>query len=176
MTDEGTKQLAECRSLTGLWLANTAVTDAGLERLKAIPRLAEFGLASTAVTDAGLPHLTVMRSLQIVDLQNTLVSADGLRRLKAALPGCQIKPEPPAPAEPASDPTLILRDAKWVPIFSPEYFQTLREPERTAAVHPPDGLEVKFVQTPVPGYHFCNLDGLPKCRDVVLRARADFAS
>lgn len=95
VTDEGTKSLAECRALTGLWLANTAVTDAGLERLKTLPQLAEFGLAKTAVTDVGLTHLAAMRSLRVVDLTGTAVTPEGLRLLKAALPNCQIKSEPP---------------------------------------------------------------------------------
>lgn len=95
VTDEGTKSLAECRALTGLWLANTAVTDAGMERLKTLPQLAEFGLAKTAVTDVGLTHLAAMQSLRVVDLTGTAVTPDGLRQLKAALPNCQIKPEPP---------------------------------------------------------------------------------
>jgi hypothetical protein len=95
ITDDGLKHLRDCPALSGLWLTNTAVTDAGLEHLKMVRQLSTLGLAKTGVTDAGLKHLMVMRSLQELSLENTAVTADGLRRLKAALPGCKITPEPP---------------------------------------------------------------------------------
>ena len=110
ITDEVLKHLGGCPTLQGLWVRNTAVTNAGLEHLKKVPQLAELGLAKTGVTDAGLEHLTVIRTLRSVDLRDTAVTDDGLRRLKAALPDCQILPEPKAQGGPPAD--------GFVPLFN----------------------------------------------------------
>lgn len=62
-----------------------------LARLPAMSRVRSLTLEGTSVTDAGLKCLAKLRRLQNVDLRNTRVTAEGAKRLKRALPNCNIE-------------------------------------------------------------------------------------
>lgn len=61
-----------------------------LVRLPAMRRVSLLTLEGTSVTDAGLKYLARLRGLDNIDLRNTRVTAEGAKRLKLALPNCQI--------------------------------------------------------------------------------------
>ena len=76
--------------MTKLNLDYTPVTDAGLSKLKALENLEELRLDSAGVSDAGVDTLTAFRHLKLLNLYHTLVTEPGYKKLKAALPGCNI--------------------------------------------------------------------------------------
>src|SRR5262249_45395138 len=76
--------------LKRLYLNHSRVTDAGLEQLKELPDLWELSLSHTSITDAGLLHLHSMKSLRGMSLQSTRITQEGLKKLRAALPTCNI--------------------------------------------------------------------------------------
>ena len=118
LTDDGLKDLAVLDKLDTLILHPTRVTGAGLAHLKAFPALTTVHLHGPWVTDAGVKHLAAVPGLRDVRLADTRVgdgavddlakltglkhlnvtgnrfTADGVRRLRAALPGCQVFPTP----------------------------------------------------------------------------------
>ncbi len=62
-----------------------------LVRLPAMRRVQSLTLEGTSVTDAGLKCLARLHGLHTVDLRNTQVTAEGARRLRLALPNCEIR-------------------------------------------------------------------------------------
>jgi serine/threonine protein kinase len=92
--DSGMRQVKDIAGLKRLYLEHSAITDAGLEPLKDIPDLWELSLSHTAITDAGLLHLHSMKSLHGISLQSTRITADGLKKLREALPKCNIGADP----------------------------------------------------------------------------------
>lgn len=90
VTDTELAHLQELRQLQALWLANTKVTDVGLAHLQELSELATLGLGNTRVTDAGLVYLQRLRQLKNLDLVGTKVTDEGVRRLRQALPDCNI--------------------------------------------------------------------------------------
>ena len=70
---------------------NKRVTDEGLRRVVNLTRLKWLWLSNTNITDAGLEHLSKVPSLEHVDLRKTPVTEEGVRRLRTALPRCNIQ-------------------------------------------------------------------------------------
>ena len=90
VTDAGLDHLKAMKQLKFLWLSDTAVTDAGLEKLKPLTALERLGLEDTQVTDAGLETLKGMTRLRRLRLEGTKVTNAGVRKLRQALPNCEI--------------------------------------------------------------------------------------
>ena len=91
ITAEGLKQLKDMRDLKEIYLENCKqISDEALVPLARLPSLERLGLIGTAVTDDGLNHLTDKRRLKWLTLSRTNVTPGGVRKLQAALPGCQI--------------------------------------------------------------------------------------
>jgi Leucine-rich repeat (LRR) protein/predicted Ser/Thr protein kinase len=113
ISDAGLTHLAALSSLKVLYFDNTSIGNNGLAHLSKL-KLEQLVLAKTYVTNDGLKHLTEMplvmldlnhdkvitnaglnhlmalttlRQLKVVD---TMVTDEGIRRLKAALPDCQV--------------------------------------------------------------------------------------
>lgn len=115
ITDAGVRHVGQLSKLRALWLRGTEVTDAGLVHLKGLKNLSNLGLADTGVTDdglailsgfgslthleldrtqvtdEGLEHLSEMKQLIRVYLRGTRVTPEGVGRLKAAIPGVDVR-------------------------------------------------------------------------------------
>lgn len=86
------REVAQCRSLQGLYLAGGRVTNPGIELLSRLPNVKRLVLSCNPdITDDGLAHLESARSLQSVDLGETAVTRKGVQRLRRALPHCEIR-------------------------------------------------------------------------------------
>jgi hypothetical protein len=68
------------------------VTDDGLRAIARLPNLRYLNLTGSAVTDRGLELLHSATQLQHVALGHTRISRAGLRKLRDALPLCDISP------------------------------------------------------------------------------------
>ncbi len=90
VTDRGVEAIAALRNLTRLNLDYTSVTDKGLRSLASLTKLAELRLDGATVSDAGLDPLTGLTGLKLLNLYHTLVTDSGFRKLKTALPECNI--------------------------------------------------------------------------------------
>ena len=91
VTDAGMACLAECRALEWLDIDHTRVTDAGIAHLAGLPNLKTLSIDDTFVTDAAVEHLARMRGLRRLTAEDTKITEDGLARLRAALPGCEVR-------------------------------------------------------------------------------------
>ena len=67
----------------------TRVTDAGLVHLKGLHKLKTLILWG-AITDAGLENLKELKQLESLGLAGTNVTREGVKRLRQALPKCEI--------------------------------------------------------------------------------------
>jgi internalin A len=90
--DEGMQHLCSLNKLSCLDLNNTKITDDGLRNLSSVATLERLTLRNTLITDTGLGHLRQLTGLKELGLSGTNVTAAGVRKLQAALPGCQITP------------------------------------------------------------------------------------
>lgn len=95
--DVGLGHLREMKALVALSLRNTRVTDDGLRHLEGFTNLGYLNLDGTAVTDAGVEHLRGLPSLKRVEVHAPAVTARGVERWRAALPTCNVNPEPLPP-------------------------------------------------------------------------------
>jgi WD40 repeat protein/Leucine-rich repeat (LRR) protein len=92
MTGAGLVHLKGMTRLQHLSLARvTKLTDAALVHLKDLVSLRELHLHQTRVTDAGLEHLVNLKNLTRLHLNGSPVTNKGVAKLKAALPGCDIR-------------------------------------------------------------------------------------
>lgn len=91
VTDAGLAHLAACTALEWLDVDHTRVTDKGVAHLAALPSLRALSIEDTFVTDAAIEHFQRMRSLKRLEIGDTRITPDGLARLRAALPGCEVK-------------------------------------------------------------------------------------
>jgi len=91
VTDAGLVHLHGLTHLQSLNLDGTKVTDAGVERLGKMTGLQGLKLRDTKVTDAGLEHLAGLKQLQTLNLGGTEVTGPGVKKLRRALPDCQIR-------------------------------------------------------------------------------------
>lgn len=94
ISDAGLQHLRGLLKLGSLSLDNTDVTDSGLEELAGLTQLHSLGLAKTRVTDAGLDYMKGLSGLRWLALDYTDVTDEGVRKLRKALPGCQITHSP----------------------------------------------------------------------------------
>lgn len=78
---------ADCKVLL---LGGSPVGDAGLKHLQRLSKLQYLDLSDTQITDEAVYGLIQMQSLEGLNLRGTEVSDDCIRRLRLALPGCQI--------------------------------------------------------------------------------------
>jgi len=76
-------QLPELSGLCRLNLESTSITDDGLHHLAAIESLEDLDLSSTAITDAGLKELRSLKNLRSLALKRTAVTEAGLSELQA---------------------------------------------------------------------------------------------
>jgi internalin A len=92
ITDAG---LAHLRPWAGvlehLDLSQTGITDAGLAHLRGFGKLQSLALAGSKVTDAGLVHLRGLTGLKSLNLKGTAVSPAGVEGLRKALPEVQVE-------------------------------------------------------------------------------------
>jgi len=91
VTDTGLVHLKDLRNLSNLGLADTGITDDGLAILSGFGSLTHLELDRTQVTDEGLEHLGKMKQLTRVYLRGTRVTPKGVDRLKAAIPGVDVR-------------------------------------------------------------------------------------
>ena len=90
ITDGGLKHLRGLSKLDLVFLPSTQITDVGLEHLKGMNQLRSLKFSCTQITDAGLQHLDGLTKLTRLDLKNTKVTDNGVKKLRQALPNCEI--------------------------------------------------------------------------------------
>ncbi len=90
VSDKGLAYLKGLPALESLYLDATRVTDAGLPGLTKLRGLRELHLSRNKITDVGADQLTQLHKLELLNLSNTNVSEESVKRLRAALPKCQI--------------------------------------------------------------------------------------
>ena len=71
-------------------LKGTTATDDGLAHLSQLTNLKYLWLDGTAVTDLGLANLSGLTKLNLLFLGDTAVTHEGIKKLKKALPDCEI--------------------------------------------------------------------------------------
>lgn len=90
VTDAGLSALKGLADLEQLHLEGTKITDKGLANLKDLKKLTYLNIYNTEVSDAGLANLAGLTSLKSLYLWQTKVTDDGVKKLKQALPNCQV--------------------------------------------------------------------------------------
>lgn len=90
--DDDLKALRGMPHLDFLMLSHTAVTDAGITYLVDCP-LQTFHLDGLRLTDACVEDLARLSELRLLTLPERGISDAGIEKLKAALPGCEIRRE-----------------------------------------------------------------------------------
>ncbi len=91
VTDAGLAHFKDCQSIMTLYLDRTQVSDAGLVYFKDCKNLTVLVLGGTNVSDAGLADLANCSNLRKLHITNTKVTEAGVKKLRAALPECQIE-------------------------------------------------------------------------------------
>jgi hypothetical protein len=108
ITDVGLEYIHDLPRLQVLHLQNTKITGSGLGFFKNLPQLKYLNLKYTKVTDSLLHHIESLTNLEEINLNCTKVSSAGVKKLKNALPNCDIvwqeDPEPSPEDEQASPP------------------------------------------------------------------------
>jgi hypothetical protein len=69
----------------------TSISDEGLPHLLALNGLQILSLHHTRVTDQSVEYLAQLKSLRSLDIKWTYLTLDGVLKLRAALPGCEIR-------------------------------------------------------------------------------------
>ncbi|QIF00877.1 hypothetical protein [Roseimicrobium sp. ORNL1] len=79
---------------------NAELSGAALEHLARFKNLESLKFGEVVVTyDDGLKHLAALKNLKKLDLDKVGASEEDINKLKAALPGCEIKWTPPSAQE-----------------------------------------------------------------------------
>jgi serine/threonine protein kinase len=91
ITDEGLANLSSAINLASIDLSSTHITNIGVKNLSKLSRLRVVNLSDTKIDDNCIPTLASMTGVRSLNVSSTAISADGLRRLRAALPDCQIR-------------------------------------------------------------------------------------
>jgi hypothetical protein len=78
-------------SLERLHLDNTQVDDSTLPDLSRFPRLSLLTLRDTRLTDHAVPALEKATSLSRLLIARTAITPDGVKRLRSALPHCDVQ-------------------------------------------------------------------------------------
>ena len=94
VTDAGLEKIARFKQLETLALRGTQFTDAGLRKLAGLSKLQTLLLVNTNSTDAVLEHLQRMKQLNYVYLDRTRATAEGVKKLRQALPTCEVINQP----------------------------------------------------------------------------------
>jgi len=89
--DEDLERVSELSGLKILICQSHGVTDAGVEHLKGAAQLEVLDLNGTQVTDAGLVYLKGLTNLRVLCVGGTSVTEEGVRKLREALPDCEIE-------------------------------------------------------------------------------------
>ncbi len=91
---EDNSDLAHLRNLKNLqsmsYDFSRQITDEGLEHLSALKSLQRLNLQDSEITDQGLVHVEKMKGLKELSLYGTKVSPTAVKRLKSALPECDV--------------------------------------------------------------------------------------
>jgi hypothetical protein len=90
VTDDAMIYVGQIQSLEVLYLHGTVITDRGLQHLSQLTNLKEVSLHGTRMTDEGIAVVCGWKQLKKATLGNPGVTVAGWRRLKAALPNCDI--------------------------------------------------------------------------------------
>ena len=90
MTDAGMRHLKNMNTLEHLHIKYLPITDKGLAHISTLDNLQVIKLTHSNVTDAGLLHLHGLTKLKEVNLLGTKVTLAGVRKLREALPNCNI--------------------------------------------------------------------------------------
>jgi serine/threonine protein kinase len=90
ITDDGLKSLLTAPLLRRLDIGATHVTDRGIETLAQMPALSDITLSELKITDACVASLCKFKQLKKLNILSTGISAAGLKKLKSALPNCEI--------------------------------------------------------------------------------------
>jgi hypothetical protein len=90
ITSAGLCHLQKSVQLDQLILTRTQIDDAALPIIGQMKMLFTLDLSETHITDAGLESLKSLKDLHYLNLSNTAVTAEGVRRLRQALPNCEI--------------------------------------------------------------------------------------
>ena len=90
ITDAAFKNIAAMPRLTRLDLRKTKITDKAIEKLTALKNLEYLNIFETEVTDAALVSAAKIKSLQHIYLYQTKVTEDGIKKLRVALPKCEV--------------------------------------------------------------------------------------
>ena len=88
--DSDLRLITGLKQLQYLSLANTAVSDSGLIQLGQSRRLQTLDLTGTLITDRGLSNLAQLTQLQSCCVADCKVSQQAVKKLKDALPDCEI--------------------------------------------------------------------------------------
>lgn len=90
VTDAGMVHLRGLTNLDGLHLGETGITDKGLESIAKAKKLERLWLNETAITDRSIPLLVTFSKLEELHIVNSKITPAGLKRLKRALPKCEV--------------------------------------------------------------------------------------
>jgi serine/threonine protein kinase/WD40 repeat protein len=100
ITNDEFLQLIEFPNFThisNLHLGRTKITDRALKSLNKFPNLTELYLQYTAITDSCIQDLESIAKLKKLVIFDTSISPEGVKRLRTALPNCEIISERPLP-------------------------------------------------------------------------------
>ena len=83
--------LEKLKKLRRLFLDGSAIDCGGIERVRDLPELVTLSLSECDdVTDTCIASLSAMKTLKYLDVSGTGVTPGGVKRLRAALPGCEV--------------------------------------------------------------------------------------
>jgi hypothetical protein len=91
---ENLRELPSLPALLQLDLSNTPIKDPDLDRIGKLGKLSRLNLSGSEISDMGLLQLANMKNLRLLAIGNSstrFVSSEGIRKLREALPQCQIE-------------------------------------------------------------------------------------
>jgi hypothetical protein len=91
LTDDDIELLRALPRLRAIRLSYESASEPTLEGLKGLDSIEQLSLADSRVSDAALVHLETLTNLEHLDLRGTRVSPEGLKKLREALPQCEIR-------------------------------------------------------------------------------------
>ena len=81
--------------LDNLHVTGTKISEKGIAHLKASTNLRHINMTQSALSDASVEVLSEFPRLRILNANGTKLTADGVKKLKAALPNCNIEWDEP---------------------------------------------------------------------------------
>ncbi|MFO0821938.1 MAG: protein kinase [Gemmataceae bacterium] len=88
--DAGLVHLKGLKTVLFINLNSTKVTDAGLASLKDWNQIKSLNVGNTSVSDASVEMITQLKMLQSLIIVSSKISSESVKKLKAALPSCDI--------------------------------------------------------------------------------------